>query len=749
MYLKSFTVKNYRKFRDKNNKVYFVEPRQVESTNKKDDVSDSVIAPSTTLIIGKNNTGKTTIVNALKLICDNKQPKSADFNIQYLNELFSKYQHVGIEHKSLPELSFTVTAKVNTSNHDLMTNLDDFVTLIKDKDISADALIDVLIHIKIVVAEESAFIDAVKDMVEHVKNVGLEKVEAIELFYQLLDKKSDFLMLNGDKNLFKIQFFNSDRQEAKKFTLKDLINLKEIKANRHLKEGCLREVFNRIIKFQFDNNKTDKDQLESEIKIINTALTGVIENKNSNISDVLQQIETTEHVDLALKGNVSYDSIIRDLIKYNFSDNDDYIPEGQFGLGYINLLNIIGEIIHYVDSYQNGSHNSQINLLFIEEPEVFMHPQMQEFFINRIDNAVKKALGIANEDLDDKKVLNCQIAITTHSSHIVNSKIHSSKSFNNINYLTVIDKATSVVKLSDEVVAGKDGLNSDNLKFIKKHIKYKVSELFFSDAVIFVEGPTEEALLQFYLDQNKVLKNHYISVFNINGAHGKVYFPLIKALKVPCLIITDLDIKRQRCEKNIKHKKTDNDCKACSHKKNIEDTDIILEQVEYKQIESLKGLLTTNPTIKEFNQVILKKDNNDFDKLDDIDYFSDLNLYVVFQKNKIENYHATSLEEAFILSNSENNILNIVLDKCKSKVYKSIVGVGDEIDKSKLILNSYKLQQKLSDSKSDFSNELLYQCIIHDENELPELPNYINDGFEWLIKELSPRPIQIKVASDD
>ncbi|NMV21668.1 AAA family ATPase, partial [Vibrio parahaemolyticus] len=84
--------------------------------------------------------------------------------------------------------------------------------------------------------------------------------------------------------------------------------------------------------------------------------------------------------------------IIRRLIKYNFMDGEDYIPEDQFGLGYINLLNIIGEIIHFVDSYEDKSHFSRINLLFIEEPEAFMHPQMQEFFIKRIDDAVKKAL---------------------------------------------------------------------------------------------------------------------------------------------------------------------------------------------------------------------------------------------------------------------------------------------------------------------------------------------------------------------
>ncbi|WP_321150988.1 ATP-dependent nuclease, partial [Aeromonas jandaei] len=152
----------------------------------------------------------------------------------------------------------------------------------------------------------------------------------------------------------------------------------------------------------------------------------------------------------------------------------------------------------YVDSYRKDSHNSAINLLFIEEPEAFMHPQMQEFFINRIDNAVQKALEIANRSAEECKILNCQIAITTHSSHIVNSKIHSSNSFNNINYLNIIDKSANVITLNDDAISDGLGDNSKDLKFIKKHIKYKVSELFFSDAIIFVEGATEETLLRFY-----------------------------------------------------------------------------------------------------------------------------------------------------------------------------------------------------------------------------------------------------------
>jgi predicted ATP-dependent endonuclease of OLD family len=148
--------------------------------------------------------------------------------------------------------------------------------------------------------------------------------------------------------------------------------------------------------------------LESSIHLINQQISLSVGAKSTDISQVLCEIEHSNKVDLNLSGNVSYDAIMKGLIKYNFIDGEDYIPEDQFGLGYINLLNIIGEIIHFVDSYEDKSHFSKVNLLFIEEPEAFMHPHMQEFFIKRIDNAVKKALEIANNSSVIKKLFNAR-----------------------------------------------------------------------------------------------------------------------------------------------------------------------------------------------------------------------------------------------------------------------------------------------------------------------------------------------------
>ena len=743
MYLESLTIKNYRKFRSTDNTVCFVKPEIIDVSNV-DDQTVSVVAPSTTLIIGKNNAGKTTVVNALNLLCNNEQPSAADFNLSYLNELFCQYkkafeegQDTKFEHLETPYLEFVLVVKVDFGDEDLMTHVAPFVPISEQDD---GGRVGVHITVKVLLVEEPAFKKEVGKVFKIKDSEGneLEDKQRFEKFYALLSKDNGVGQADG--NLYKTVFIDTLGDAAGKFSLKKLINIKEIKANRHLKEDVLSSVFNKIVSFQFTNDTSSRSELEVSVENINRLISNNVGPKSSDISKVLGEVENSNKVDLNLSGNVTYDAILKGLIKYNFIDGDDCIPEDQFGLGYINLLNIIGEIIHFVDSYEGESHFSRINLLFIEEPEAFMHPQMQEFFIKRIDNAVTKALEIANASSGDVKKLQCQIAVTTHSSHIVNSKIHHSNTFNNLNYLTSVNRCAKAINLTDHAVVSSEENNaSEKLNFIKKHIKYKVSELFFSDAIIFVEGITEETLLNYYLEKHPVLSNYYISVFNINGAHGKLYLPLAKKLSIPSLMVTDIDIKRAKCEKNENHKESES-CEVCGQQAKDGDTPCVKgSDPRFAQITQLDGRRTTNATLKEFNKQLGNKLEGDADKLDDIEFFEEDNLYVVFQKDPVEGQCATSLEEALILTNHQNEIVNDVIEKCKPGIYHDILSSDGEKSRENLIYNSYQLQKKLSDSKSEFSNQLLFSLLSAGEgegNDIPILPNYLVDGLNWLVTKL-------------
>ncbi|MCD5380432.1 AAA family ATPase [Candidatus Gracilibacteria bacterium] len=519
------------------------------------------------------------------------------------------------------------------------------------------------------------------------------------------------------------------RIEKTKFKLTDLVSIKTIAANKVINDTSLSKVFNKIIQYKYKTNGSES--IDDNIDSINRDMTNQVSSSHTpNINGALHSIENRDKLEVRLSSNLDFDMLMKELIKYEYIEQNQCIPEGQFGLGYSNLMSIIGEIIDYIEQYPDDEHHSKLNLICIEEPEAFMHPQMQELFIKNINDAISYLLKDGEEGGETIKKINSQLIVTTHSSHILNSKIHASNSFNNINYMTILDNYSNVVNLNDNTVMNieqycevegetpdektlrvtrkKEALKS--LKFIKKHIKHKVSELFFSDAVFFVEGITEETLLAYYIGNDDVLNKYYISIFNINGAHGLVYHDLIKLLKVPTLIITDLDIKRSKSEKK-----------------------------DFSQIATLNNKSTTNKTIINYNEK-----GKDISSISH--FFEENNLYITYQSQAIEGIYATSFEEALILKNYNNEIINSVLKELKPRIYKDII--GDSEDKNKLKESSYKLQKKLSNSKSDFANELLYQMSTKAEDKTdPELPEYINNALKWLEKELIPEDSSQEVVS--
>lgn len=680
MYLKSLRISNFRKFGTNNNVIEFVDAQGYEKYKCSEKFN---IATTTTLIVGKNNVGKTTVIEVLdKLINRERAFKATDFNFIYLRELLSTYSlEVGeLDKVKLPCMEFIVEIGLDKGNDDLITNIIPFMLL---EDVEKGKL-DIKIRYEVREAEE---------LRKEIENLFAQQYPRDLLFNKFLELL--------DKTPYVVNYYNKNDQQVD-FTLKDLIELRPIKANIIEGDRCLSKAFNKIVKYRYNVSLNQGEKtLEAEIIKINGKLSSSIKNKHTKpINETLKKIVSDDKMKVQLRADLSFQKFLDDLVRYEYVEKDISIPEDQFGLGYTNLMMIIAELMEYMERYPDDSFNSKINLISIEEPETFMHPQMQELFIKNINDAIIAFLEIKHKNV------NSQLIITTHSPHILNSKVHSGNTFNNINYMTVLSNYTNVINLNDEKIVPDSKNIEDDLKFLKKHIKYKVSELFFSDAVILVEGLTEYTLLPYYLEADEKLNKYYVSIFNINGAHALVYRKLLQELGIPVLIITDLDIKREKWEKGEDNKNKRNG---------------------FQQISHLDNRITTNETLKYFN--------HNKDSIQDLrEYIEEDNIIVVYQ-GKISYYYATSFEEAYILTNYNNDILNATLKKLRRNIYKDIVGNKEYRNNRK---NSYKWQCKLEKSKSDFANELLYR-ILTTEKEIPKLPKYIQNGFNILAKKLEER----------
>lgn len=127
MYLKSLKINNFRKFELENNTIEFVNASDYLEDDKLN------IAKKTSLIVGKNNSGKTTVITALRKLINNEKFIATDFNLTYLKRLYEKYvtdEQIDNNYE-LPILEFIFKFIIDDNKKDLLTNIIPFM-LIED-----------------------------------------------------------------------------------------------------------------------------------------------------------------------------------------------------------------------------------------------------------------------------------------------------------------------------------------------------------------------------------------------------------------------------------------------------------------------------------------------------------------------------------------------------------------------------------------------------------------------------------------
>jgi predicted ATP-dependent endonuclease of OLD family len=227
------------------------------------------------------------------------------------------------------------------------------------------------------------------------------------------------------------------------------------------------------------------------------------------------------------------------------SVNDLCLPEKYNGLGYQNLISMIFNLIRFRDEWMRvgkvgkrekigNTPIEPLHLMLIEEPEAHLHAQVQQVFI-------KKAYGVLrnHSELAEKPQFSSQMVVSTHSSHIAHET-----DFTGLRYFRrkllaseLEIPCASVVSMS--VIFGGE---TETSKFASRYLKTTHCDLFFADAAILVEGPVERMLVPHFIREHyPELERSYISLLEIGGSHAHTLRPLIKALGIPTLLLTDLD----------------------------------------------------------------------------------------------------------------------------------------------------------------------------------------------------------------
>lgn len=670
MKLKKIEVKNYRILKD-----------------FKLDLKDN-----TTLIIGKNNTGKTSVLTIMdKLLNQGKKNfKWDDFNIEFQNKIYEKITtrdfQVLEENRKINEYGIRLTLFIEYTKEDFYGNIQDFMMDLDEDNnyiiiefnynCKEDNLRELLIEFNKKNKRD-------KNNFTKFMRKNSEKYFNLEMYALKYNKSTNSYLEN---EILEISNLNQ---------IKRVISFNGIKANREVSNKENENSLSKLSEKYFDIYKTKNDKefddlrqaIEDTDKKLNILYNGRSQSQVGVFSGITRKIRefsgNRNEINININSQIQEKELFKSSSRLYFNYNKMKLPENHNGLGYLNLIGMIFEIENIVNDFTNNV--SDINILYIEEPEAHTHPQLQYIFIRNI----KKLIDSYRESS-----IKLQALITTHSSHIV-----SECNFNDIRYFVKNNEGVE----SKNIEILKENYKNDEkaYKFLKQYLTLNSAELFFSEKVIFIEGTTERILLPYMMkkidleDKTKKflpLLSQNISVIEV-GNYTQKFKNFIEFLNIKVLIITDIDAAK-----------------------------------ENKKCNPVEATESTNSSIKVYleEKLKFKKGQNEFKKIltltkkEKIVKCGDSEIMIVYQV-KEKNYQARSFEDAFI---------SINYDFIKENKGEFSEGLKNKKKLNEEKIDFYNLAQECIDKKSSFAIEIL---LCSDENYSNwKIPKYIKEGLEWL-----------------
>ncbi len=681
------------------------------------------------LVIGKNNVGKTSLLLILDQFLASKGDMKRSFKFNDLNlDAQEQLKNLMINHLVKEEnynpIAISLRLIISYTDADVLTNVS---PLLMDLDVDNHYLaigFDFYLPYEAYkdlhsqcAAQKAKFIEKYqgKELEPEFNVIGFLEDKSINRFQQI--RKT--IKIEKDGTIDETNYI--DIKDIQGFKMENVILFQSI--------GARRDVDNRDVDKTLSTKTSDlykaieetAEQIEAKEKFLDQLretdiqLTGIYSDIFSDIVEkikkfggvtpndsIIKVISSLQHREL-LKGNTT--------VKYEHDNKD--LPENFNGLGYMNLISIIFDIYLILKKFAKVKESgglADINLLFIEEPEAHTHPQMQYVFIKNIKE-------LLNEGIKDKygNTRPLQYIISTHSAHIV-----ADSDYDDIKYLYRLIGKNEVeaksLKTLSEVYE-----NKDHLRFLKQYITINRSELFFADKAILIEGDTERIMLPAIIKKLDVtapavkpvlpLLSQNISIIE-TGAHAEIFVKLLNFLGLrKVLILTDFDC----CSAEGSHPK-----------------------VKYEQGQNQ---ITSNTALKYFfgnenqSDILAAKTESDkrfiWDEANGKMTANNDGTYMVCYQTAENGYQPRSFEDDFMALNKD-----FVLEKdFTERAIKAGFKDGfDAVDKA------YDTAKKVY-SKATFAFEILLnsrEVTLANGDRDPfggwSIPAYIKEGLVWLRK---------------
>lgn len=658
-----------------------------------------------TVFVGPNNSGKTSATAAFRLFLNRQEFKVHDFSVSKKSELDTFGSTEGAAEDSLPSIEMDIWFSI-------------------DPDVEFGRVFSLLPNVSASLEEVGVRLRyCVKDA-EKLKSGYLSAFPPLE-YSENQKKLSHFLSLQGNLNHhFALKYFALENTkdgivhhpispEEGKRVLHSLVRVDFVDAQRNiddqeggrsnrlstafaafykknLQQAEVSEEANRVID---DNNENLNEHYNKHFE----GLMGIIQNLGvPSINDRQMKVISSLSPEVALQGNTS--------LLYVDPVLDHELPEAYNGLGFKNLVYMAIQISHFHLQWMRTEEKRPLcQIIFVEEPEVHLHAQVQQTFISNIWDIIQKASGD-----DDESHMVPQLCITTHSSHILDAV-----EFRKVRYFqrcvsagedpaitTTLNssKVLSLRKFSPQKSSAEGEVENEEetLSFLRRYLKLTHCDLFFADAAVLVEGTVEKLLLPKMIeDSAPKLKHNYLTVLEVGGAYSHRFASLLEFLGISYLIITDLDSVFPDGNRKI--------CRA-----------------------DVEGAITSNASLKFF----LNKDEvSDFVKVTPKEQtLADDSCFVAFQMpTPLEEYekpmHGRTFEETFAYQN-----IQLFRD--------NKIGLGIDFPEQQDFEIEYEAVFNRVRSKSFKKTEFALDVVSSTADW--KTPQYIAGGLCWLENKLNP-----------
>lgn len=502
----------------------------------------------TTLIVGRNNSGKTSIAELFRRLLSDKSPgfRLEDFSLGCHEQFWTAFEafHVGDEESDVAALLPSIRITV-----DIAYDVDapDFGPL-------SDCIIDLnpaCTHGRLVLTfgprpTASGLLFA--DLPAPGEDIPATRALMFRALGGRIPSAYSSTLEAVDPN---------DATNRKVLELKVLAALIQgsfINAQRGLDDDTKREhdVLGKIVEVLFQSalndpvdpeKRTTAEQLKIAVEDIQNDLHAGFNVKLTSLLPTFELFGYPGLSDPGLITETSFDveKLLSDHTKVRYAaKNGITLPETYNGLGVRNLVYMLLQLLRFFRAYQATPTAAGMHLIFIEEPEAHLHPQMQEVFIRQLDQITNAFVVQLNEN----RPWPVQFVVTTHSPHMANEARFESMRY----FLSVPDGEGLRRSVIKDLRQGTGGTPVPERDFLHQYLTLTRCDLFFADKAVLIEGTSERLLLPAMIRKADAavvgepqLGSQYLTVMEVGGAYAHRFFDLLTFLELRTLIITDID----------------------------------------------------------------------------------------------------------------------------------------------------------------------------------------------------------------